>query len=259
MTELSRCNPTGRFTGLADIYSKYRPSYPTEALDAIGVRCALNSKSLLVDVGSGTGISSRLFAERGIRVIGIEPNAEMRAAAAAHPVPAGAPEPVYQEGEAEATGLPEGIADAVLAAQAFHWFRPDPALAEFRRILKPDGWVCLLWNERDEKDELTGAYGAIIRTAPDALAVELPRGKGGEVLLVSPLYETAERLVFSYEQQLDEEGLVGRAFSASYAPRDPNQVAVWDRSIRELFSKFQRGGQVKLHYETSLYLARRRD
>src|SRR5438445_10832371 len=105
MTKLSRSNPTGRFTGLADSYAKYRPGYPIEAIDFIVSRCRLGPDSILVDVGCGTGISSRLFAERSMHVIGIEPNAEMRAAAAAAPMAANSPRPIYRDGRAEATGL----------------------------------------------------------------------------------------------------------------------------------------------------------
>src|ERR1043166_6631807 len=78
MSDLSNCNPTGRFSGLADLYAKYRPSYPDAALDLIPTRGRLGPTSLLVDVGCGTGISSRLFALRGVPVLGIEPNADMR-------------------------------------------------------------------------------------------------------------------------------------------------------------------------------------
>src|SRR5207244_9435794 len=95
--------------------------------------CAL---PILVDVGSGTGISARQFARLGIRVVGIEPNDEMRNQAGQAVLPSRVPAPVYRAGRAEATGLRESWADAVLAAQAFHWFEPDPTLREFHRILK---------------------------------------------------------------------------------------------------------------------------
>src|SRR5207253_2470333 len=100
---------------------------PDDALDFIVERCGLDGTTTLVDVGCGTGISSRLFAARGIPVIGVDPNDEMRGRAEAAAVPAG-PRPVYRAGRAEATGLPDGAAAAVLAAQAFHWFEPGPAL-----------------------------------------------------------------------------------------------------------------------------------
>src|SRR6266404_4522269 len=103
MAELLRFNSTVRFSGLSDIYAKYRPGYPVEALDFICSRCGLRDDSVLVDVGCGTGISSRQFAVRGCQVIGIEPNAEMRAAAEAMPLSEGCRKPIYREGRAEAT------------------------------------------------------------------------------------------------------------------------------------------------------------
>jgi SAM-dependent methyltransferase len=257
MRELADYRPTERFGGLADAYAKYRPGYPTAAIDFIMSRCGLKGESLVVDVGCGTGISSRVFAARGVRVLGLEPNAEMRVRAEAESVPAEWPKPVYRDGRAEATGLPDGMADAVLAAQAFHWFTPDAALRELHRILKPGGWVILLWNERAESDPFTAAYGAVIRHAPDAAAVEVPRGRAGEALLTCGWFANRERVGFPHEQVLDEAGVLGRAFSASYAPREPDQAAAWAEALRAVFARYQQDGRVVLRYETSVYLGQR--
>jgi SAM-dependent methyltransferase len=253
----SGSNPLGRFSGLADLYARCRPDYPAAALDFIQHRCELGGDSLLVDVGCGTGISSRLFAERGVPVVGVEPNDDMLARAEAEPVSPGRPVPRYVKGRAEATGLPDGCADAILAAQAFHWFQVEEALREFHRILKPGGWTVLMWNERDETDASTAAYGAIVRTGPEATRVEAGRGRAGEPLLASPLFQGGERVCFAHEQLLDEEGLLGRAFSASYAPREPIAAERFAVALREVFAKFQRGGTVGLRYETAGYLAQR--
>lgn len=258
MSNLSSQNPTGRFTGLAESYARFRPSYPAEALDFIISQCVLGPSSLLVDAGCGTGISSRLFAERGIPVLGIEPNEEMLHKAAATPIRLGCPAPTYRKGRAEETGLPDHTADAVLAAQAFHWFKAEPALEEFRRILKPGGSIALMWNERDESDLFTAEYGQVVRATPDAAAVELPRGRAGEALLNSRLFMDAQRYTFPNGQRLDEEELLGRAFSASYAPREPSQVQVFVENLRRVFNRWQQEGAVTLRYETSVYLARTR-
>src|SRR5439155_17024812 len=123
-----------RFTGLADVYAQCRPDYPAAAIDFILAHRSLKPGATLVDVGCGTGISSRLFAARGLRVIGIDPNADMRRRAEAEPTPPGAPAPIYRDGRGEATGLSDASANAVLAAQAFHWFDAEAALREAYRI-----------------------------------------------------------------------------------------------------------------------------
>jgi SAM-dependent methyltransferase len=259
MGDLSRANPTGRFTGCASVYAQYRPDYPSAAIDFIVKHCGLTTGSLLVDIGCGTGISARLFAQRGLCVIGIEPNADMRAKAQAEESPEGVPAPEYRAGTAEATGLADSCASAVLAAQAFHWFKPEEALAEFQRILRPGGWVALMWNERDETDPFTAAYGAVIRTAPDTAAVEGPRGRAGEVLLTDERFSERECVRFHHEQVLDEEGVLGRAFSASYAPKDPARAATFANALRAVFHRFQENGRVSLRYQTSVYVGRRVD
>ncbi len=250
-------NPTGRFSGLADAYARHRPSYPDEAVRAVVARAGLTAGAQLVDLGCGTGISSRLFAERGMSVIGIEPNSAMRRRAEATPCPAGPP-PRYRDGAAEATGLPDAVAHCVVAAQAFHWFDPGSALQETHRILKPGGWLALLWYERDEFDEFTHAVGDLIRTAPDAAAIEGARIKAGDVLAAHPLFSDYDRRRFRHASWLDQDGMKGRAFSASYAPNDDAGRAAWAAALDALHAQFQMEGLVRLCYETTLHMARRR-
>src|SRR5262245_64002535 len=154
---LHEMNPTGRFTDRAADYVKYRPGYPGAAIDAILAGLGHPAVLLAADVGAGTGISSRALAERGVRVTAIEPNAAMRGAAEPHP------RVEWQDGTAEATGLPGGSMDLVVCAQAFHWVRQDEALREFARVLRQAGRLAILWNERDRSDPLMTAYREAIR------------------------------------------------------------------------------------------------
>jgi SAM-dependent methyltransferase len=255
MADLIQHDPLRRFTGLADVYARSRPDYPSAAMDFILHHGGLGVASRLVDIGCGTGISSRQFAQRGLHVTGIEPNADMRRKAEAEAEHQGRIE--YREGTAEATGLPDESADAVAAAQAFHWFATDAALGEFRRILRLGGWMIVMANERDEDDPATAAYGAIIGGTPEAVAVEKPRRAAAGVLSTSALFVHHERRRFGHEQIVDEDGLLGRAFSASYAPREPAAAGQFAAALRQVFAEYQQQGTFRLQYVTTVDMAQR--
>ena len=119
-------DPRDRFSAAADLYHRYRPSYPEALLGWIERTTGLPPPARVADVGCGTGISSRPLAERGYAVTGVDPNEAMLAHARA----AGGAD--YRLGSATDTGLPGGSFDLVTVAQAFHWFDVPAALAEFR-------------------------------------------------------------------------------------------------------------------------------
>jgi ubiquinone/menaquinone biosynthesis C-methylase UbiE len=254
-SDISEFDPTRKFTGLARTYAKARPGYPAGALDFIIETCKLGPASLLVDVGCGTGISSRLFASQGIPVIGIEPNDDMRVQAEQQNSEASMPGLSYRAGKAEDTGLSSCTADVVLAAQAFHWFEAEPALAEFHRILKAGGWCVLVWNERDNTDQLTQAYSKLLCTLPTLDMLGEKRRDCANALLHSPLFHSATEVVFRNQQSMDEDGLLGRAFSTSYVPRDGEHAVELGESLRELFAQHRRNNTVVMKYKTYVYLA----
>jgi SAM-dependent methyltransferase len=261
----SKSDSTQRFTGLAASYSRGRPSYPDAAVDFIIEKCSLTTESLLVDVGCGTGISSRLFAARGIRVIGVEPNSDMLKQAREYCANAADlcggthfATLQYLEGTAENTNLSASAVDSVLCAQAFHWFHPEKSISEFCRILKPAGWIALMWNERNESDPFTKDYGDLLRSFPETSKVEMHRGKAGEVLRENYLVRNFSVRWFDNEQIMDFEGFQDRAFSASYVPKEPPLKEEVRAGLERLFARYNVGGSLAMQYRTSVYLAQRK-
>lgn len=246
---LYEMNPTGRFTDRAASYRLHRPSYPAGAVDAMIAGLGEPTSLSAADIGAGTGISSRVLAERGLMVHAIEPNQAMREAAQPHP------RVRFVPGTAESTGLPDASVDLVLAAQAFHWFRPEPSLREFHRILRQKGRLAVMWNERDLTDPLTAVYSDLTQGATRRDPVEKWHLRPEE-LYISRLFTTSWEQTFAYSQELDVDGLIGRAISASYVPTSGPDYDALVKGLREAHARFQdKSGRVRLVYRTILYLS----
>ena len=154
--------PTERFSDRVDAYVKYRPDYPRAVLELLQTECGLTPRSAVADIGSGTGKLSELFLRNGNSVYGVEPNPEMRLAG--ENLLSSYPGFVSVAGSAEATTLPDQSADFITAGQAFHWFDQKLARQGFERILKPDGLVVLVWNERLTDTSFLEAYEMLTQT-----------------------------------------------------------------------------------------------
>ena len=241
-------NPLGRFSDRATDYVKYRPSYPAAAIDAILAGLGEPSQLIAADIGAGTGISSRLLAERGVRVLAIEPNAEMRQAAAPHTLVE------FRSGSSENTNLPDASIDLITCFQSFHWFNPVLTLPEFRRIIKPAGRLAVVWNLRDRTDELTLAYTQIVKTASNHHPAE-KRARSIEPLLTSSDFTNIQICDFAHKQDVDLQGLIGRAQSASYIPKSGPQLQKIISDLTELYQTHCGDrGFVSLVYKTIVYL-----
>ena len=145
---------TQRFTGRVEDYVRYRQRYPAdEVLAHLRTWCGLAPDWLIADIGAGTGMLAEVFLANGNRVLAVEPNLEMRDRLHAAFDQLGKCWPHLEiiDATAEATTLPAASVDMVAAGRAFHWFEKDRALAEFRRILKPSGWIVLVSQGRAHK------------------------------------------------------------------------------------------------------------
>lgn len=250
-------DPLKRFSDRATDYARFRPTYPPEAIAAlIGVTADPHALTA-ADIGAGTGISSRLLADRGVKVWAVEPNAAMRDAAEPHP------RVEWRDATAEQTGLDDRSVERVTCCQAFHWFEPDAALKEFQRILKPTGRVALMWNDRHTADPFTAELTEVIYQASDRTIFDRKDRKSPVALQNSPLFQNFQAQTFDWGRSLTLEELIGLLLSASYVP---NQGEARDRLVGEVEKLFQQwattdtgASTVTLAYRTYLYLADKAD
>jgi SAM-dependent methyltransferase len=231
---------TGRFSERAGAYVAGRPSYPPEVLDVLFDGLGDPSDVLVADLGAGTGISSRLLASRGARVLAVEPNAAMREAA----------EPdervAWIAAPAEATGIHEAEVDLATAFQAFHWFDHARVLREIVRIVRPGGRAAVIYNERDESDAFTAAYGALVRRFQTD---ETERRRADGIVAFSAFegwHGGPRRTELRNAQVVDRDGLHARARSTSYLPQAGREAEALHAAIDALFDAHARDGHVTM-------------
>jgi SAM-dependent methyltransferase len=213
---------TQRFSKRVTNYARFRPAYPAEVIELLKRECGLNSKSVVADIASGTGLFTRMLLEAGSEVFGVEPNPEMRAAG--ENFLSGFSRFKSIAGTAEATTLVDESIDIVTAAQAAHWFDRVGSRTEFSRILKPGGWLILLWNEpRKQSTPFLRAYeDLLIKYGSDYERIRNERTTMAGEPFLTPSESRSQ--TFEMIQQFDYEGLQGRLLSSSYAPQqgEPN-------------------------------------
>ncbi len=245
-----------RFSERVENYIRYRPSYPPEVFDLLRRECGFTPQSVVADIGSGTGILSKLFLQNGNRVFGVEPNPEMRSAG----------ERLLAEyegftsitGSAEQSQLAHASVDLVAAGQAFHWFDRPRARAEFQRILKPGGWVVILWNNRlTDTTPFLRAYEDLLLSCGTDYAQIDHKNITDDVLHEFFQHHGFKPKLFPNQQVFDFDGLRGRALSSSYVPpKGHSSHAAFMQALSEIFVAHNRDGQVMFEYETQVYYGR---
>ncbi len=246
-------NNKTRFSNRVADYIASRPGYPSEVVAYLESHAGFSPTHTLIDLGSGTGLSSIPFLQAGYRVIGVEPNADMRHAA----------DELLAEFDqfssvgtsAEATGLAEASADIAIAGQAFHWFNRTAVSAEMQRVLKPNGprTVALLFNDRrTDSTEFLRAYEALLRSLPgDYAAINHKNVHSQDQAAMREFFasEITERLFYN-EQRFDLTGFISRVCSSSYVPsRTDAEYPKLLADITALFERYQTNGEVVWEYD----------
>jgi SAM-dependent methyltransferase len=250
--ELLNIDPLRRFSNRAQAYCN-RPQYAEKLLAFLQATYVVSRRSVVVDVGSGTGYLTRLLLRSGCQVYAIEPNAEMRAVAETEL--GTRPGFVSLAGQAEHLPLPDASVDAVTVGQALHWFNVEEARAEFLRVLRPNGWCIVADNRAVEyANELTHAAEDICKryfqdigkaAEPPAKVLALFRDYGFNTLRLDNPYTC------------DEATYINGFLNSSLAPEpgSPN----WERAAAELRALFEHhavDGRITLPFETVVYHGR---
>ena len=245
-------NATSRFSDRVENYIRYRPGYPPEVVDYLQRECGLTPSHVIADIASGTGIWTKIVLENGNPVYGVEPNPDMRRAG--ERLLALYPKFTSIDSTAEATTLPNESVDFATSAQAAHWFDRERARREFSRILKPRGWLVLLWNEREvdttpflrDYEQLLLTYG----TDYQEIRHERTTESVNEFFDPAPYQER----MFPMRQEFDYSGLEGRLLSSSYAPGPGHpKHAPMLRELRRIFDESAVDGRVAFAYKTRVY------
>ena len=245
---------TKRFTGRALFYSTSRPSYPSRILNILKTEIGFDETYVVADIGSGTGLLSELFLTNGNRVIGVEPNNDMRIFAENRL--GKFPSFLSVKGTAERTSLQTANIDLVTVGQALHWFDCEAASKEFARILKLNGHVCIVYNDRNNEDSFMKEY--------DQIVSKYARNRANVPTIdhayLSRFFKNRKYAKFSIsnEQLLDSEGLLGRMTSASYmpSPSDEKRFAALKGEVAGLFRSYEELGMVRMLYDTTVFLGK---
>lgn len=248
---------TNRFSDRVDNYVKYRPHYPEDVIGFLKTEKIISENSVIADIGSGTGISCDLFLKHNYKVIGVEPNEPMRLAAESL-LKKYSDQKLFVSvnGTAENTTLENNSVDVIVCAQAFHWFNNEIFKAECKRILKPKGYVVLMWNDRrtDSTDFLKVYEDFLQMFGTDYK--EINHKNTQEKSQFDNFFgkeNYSEQSFYNY-QDVNFEGLKGRVLSSSYMPNEGHPD--FDHMVyclKKIFTRYQENGLVRLDYDTKIY------
>ena len=237
-----------KFTGKADVYDKFRPSYPAELIDLLYEKTQAKTAA---DIGAGTGIFTKCLSAKPWKITAVEPNPDMLGILRQN-----APFAEIVNASAEDTGIPANSIDLVTAAQAFHWFDKERFKAECERILTPNGHLAIIWNThgknefRYERDRIFDKYCGQSNSMKGSTTE-------GDKLLRTGYFSEMEFFCTENNMEMNEEQFIGYSLSHSYSIKADNEN--YDKFVYELrnaFAKFQKNGIVEFPQETECYLGK---
>jgi len=256
MTEAIHPVAATGFGAAADAYERGRPSYPQEVVDHVVRTLTVGPGRAVLDLGAGTGKLTRLLEPTGASIVAVEPVDAMRAELERR-----CPSVRALAGTAESIPLEDASVDAVVVAQAFHWFDGERALSEIHRVLRPKGRLCMLWNVRDETVDWVARLTGIIDAHRDG-APRYHTGEWRRPFERTGLFGPLHRWRTAHTHQMEAEAVVDRVASISFiaALDDERRADVCDR-VRELIRThpdLASRERISFPYRTDVYWCERR-
>ena len=232
-----------KFTGKANVYDKFRPSYPAELIDWLYEKTRAKT---VADIGAGTGIFTKCLSQKPWKITAVEPNPDMLEI-----LKKNVPSIEIVNAPAENTGIPAGTIDLVTAAQAFHWFDKERFKAECERIFTPDGHLAVAWNNHvpsdimNERNRIFDKYcGMSNSVAGGVTQVDL-----------KTYFSRVEILRLENNMNMTEEQFIGYSLSHSYSIKADNEnYEKFVYELRNMFAKFQHDGTAEIPQETECFL-----
>ena len=244
-----------KFTGKAELYKKFRPSYPKELIDYLYAQVGFTVDSTIADIGAGTGILTRLLLERGSTVCAIEPNEDMRNVSIDDL--SKYKNFVTIKAAAEDTGLHENTVDFVTVATAFHYFDRQLFKRECKRILRPGGKAVIIWNETDYKKDIVRKSTELIdKYRIDDKSAYQQSGNLSEFsdFFLNGIYE---QMQFRNEIYENREQFIGGVLSAGFAPNEdehPEKYYDYVKELNDLFDEYSVYDMLLFPFVTKCYI-----
>lgn len=244
---------TTKFSGIANEYTKSRPSYATEFIECLFEKYGFSASSVVADIGSGTGKFAKQLLDKGCDVICVEPNTDMRLVAEKELCE----HPNFKSvaGSAESTTLPDESVDFITTAQAFHWFETKSFKAECSRIIKPKGKAFLIWNTRNNEALINQElYRVYSKYCPDFKGFS-GGTKPHDDRIKEFFNNNYEYITFDNHLYFDKEKFINRSLSGSYSlKKGDSSFDLYIEEINKIFDKFETEGIVKIENQTVAYV-----
>lgn len=243
-----------KFTGKADNYDKYRPSYPDELLDWLYKNTAAET---VADIGAGTGKFTACLMQKPWSITAVEPNSDML-----EKLRSNLPEVTVVQASAEDTGLSASSFDLITVAQAFHWFDKERFKTECQRLLKNGGRLAIVWNERSKtgfeaaRDKICMKYCGSFHSG-HVFTGDSRSDSDGDSFLRNEYFTELEYFCMDYFVPMTKDAYIGDILSRSYALTEADEhYEDFLAELNALFDKHQKDGLVTAKYKSTCYLGR---